>query len=135
MPLKQISDFLQISSVTCAIVYSSLFLYFCNQTYHPAQMCTQKQCIERITEAAPKIKNQFGVRSLCLFGSMARGDNRPDSDVDICVDMPPKAFAVLALKRFLQDLLGISVDLVRRHANMDEFLINEIERDGIYLIS
>lgn len=66
---------------------------------------------------------------------MARGDNNPDSDVDLCVDMPPKAFAILALKTFLQELLGVSVDLVRRHANMDDFLTNEIARDGIYIIS
>lgn len=75
------------------------------------------------------------MESLCIFGSMARGDNRIDSDVDVCVVMPAKAFAVLALKSFLQNLLGVSVDLVRQHANMDKFLYNEIRRDGIYIIS
>lgn len=98
-------------------------------------MCTRSQCFERIIAATPRIKDQFGVRSLCIFGSMARGDNKHDSDVDICVDMPPKAFKVLALKSFLQDLLGTSVDLIRRHSNMDPFLNNEIKRDGIFLIS
>lgn len=97
-------------------------------------MCTRQECFERIKNAAPLIKNHFGVRSLCIFGSMARGDNHNDSDVDVCVEMPPKAFAVVSLKNYLQDLLGISVDLVRRHPGLDEFLTNEIKRDGIYFI-
>lgn len=65
---------------------------------------------------------------------MARGDNNLDSDIDVCVEMPPKAFKVLALKEYLQDLLGMSVDLIRIHTNMDLFLSKEIQRDGIYLI-
>lgn len=50
-------------------------------------MCTRQECIDRLTEAAPYIRKEFGVTSLCLFGSMARGDNGPDSDVDVCVDI------------------------------------------------
>lgn len=85
-------------------------------------------------DAAPYIRREFNVKSMCLFGSMARGDNSSGSDADVCVDMPPKAFRVLALKSFLQDLLGMSVDLIRRNPNMSKFLINEIERDGLYII-
>jgi predicted nucleotidyltransferase len=64
---------------------------------------------------------------------MARGDNREDSDIDICVDMPPKALKLSALKIYLQNLLGTSVDIVRRHQHLDSFLLEEINRDGIYL--
>lgn len=98
-------------------------------------MCNQQQCVERLTEATPYIRSEFGVTSMCLFGSMARGDNGPESDADICVDMPPRAFKVIALKNFLQDLLGMAVDLVRRNPRLDPFLVNEIERDGIWIFS
>ncbi len=94
-------------------------------------MCNRKECITRLKAALPFIRSEFGVKSLTLFGSMARGDNRDDSDVDICVEMPPKAFRVIALKRYLQDLLGCDVDLVRRNPNLDYLLSNEIARDGI----
>ena len=77
------------------------------------------------------LKSEFGVKSLLLFGSMARGDNRTDSDVDVCVDMPPKAFKVVGLKLYLQELLGAAVDVVRLNSRLDSFLINEIRRDGI----
>lgn len=98
-------------------------------------MCTRQQCISRLTEVSPYLRSEFGVESLCLFGSMARGDNNTDSDVDVCVTMPPKAFKIVALKNFLQDLLGVAVDIVRRTPRLDEYLLNEIERDGITIFS
>jgi nucleotidyltransferase domain protein len=66
---------------------------------------------------------------------MARGDNRADSDVDVCVEMPPKAFKVVALKNFLQGLLGVAVDVVRMTPRLDKFLTAEIERDGICIFA
>jgi hypothetical protein len=98
-------------------------------------MCTREQCITRLHEAAPYLKHNFGVKSLSLFGSMARGDNSESSDVDVCVDMPPKAFQVVALKLYLQDLLGTVVDVVRKSPYVDKFLINEISRDEICIFS
>jgi predicted nucleotidyltransferase len=86
-------------------------------------MDTRQQYIEKLKAFIPVIQKEFGVSSLCIFGSMARGDNRNDSDVDICVDMPPKALKVSALKIYLQDLLGVPVDIVRRHAHLDSFFI------------
>jgi hypothetical protein len=97
-------------------------------------MCTRTECIEKLTNAAPYIREEFGVRSMCLFGSMARGDNNPDSDIDLFVDMPPKALKVLKLKTFLQDLLGVSVDLIRKHNGLRPLLLSQIEKDAIYLI-
>lgn len=94
-----------------------------------------EHCIAKLRSVAPLLRNQYGVTSMRIFGSMARGDNTADSDVDIFVEMPPKAFRILALKRYLQDLLGTAVDLIRRHANLDPFILSEIERDGITIFS
>jgi len=94
-------------------------------------MCTRTECIRLLTEAAPHIREHFGVKSMALSGSMARGDNHKGSDIDLCVDMPPKAFKLLALKDYLQDLLGSAVDLVRRNQHIDSYLASEIDRDGI----
>lgn len=97
-------------------------------------MCTRQQCIEKLTEATPYIRKEFEVKSLCLFGSMARGDNSLHSDVDVFVDMPPKMRLVLGLKRFLEDLFGTNVDLIRRHRNLRPFFLSQIEKDAIYVI-
>ncbi len=39
------------------------------------------------------------------------------------------------LKRYLESLLGAPVDIVRRHGNLSDFFIKEIERDGLYIFS
>jgi uncharacterized protein len=61
---------------------------------------------------------KYHVKELALFGSRARGDNRPDSDVDLLVDFIPGSridliqFSELQLE--LQKVLGVPVDLVSR---------------------
>lgn len=66
-----------------------------------------------------------------LFGSMARADNRPDSDVDVLVEMPPKLFLLCELKDYLEDMLKTSVDLIRRHSNMSSKFLNQVAKYGI----
>ncbi len=55
----------------------------------------------------------FGVRSLAIFGSVARDEAGPDSDVDILVgfDRPVGLFRFLDLKEYLEMILGRPVDL------------------------
>lgn len=94
-------------------------------------MYDAKECISRLQENIPYLRQEYGVTGLCIFGSVARGDNRPDSDIDILVDMPPKIFAISALHRFLEELLQSSVDLIRRHSHLSPQFINQISRDAI----
>lgn len=58
---------------------------------------------------------QRGVLHLSVFGSVARGEDRPESDVDIAVEIEPdRAFSLIRLedtRLMLQDLLGRPVDL------------------------
>jgi predicted nucleotidyltransferase len=62
--------------------------------------------------------SQFGVKSLALFGSLARNGGKPGSDVDILVEFEGKATfnAYMELKFFLEDVLRCGVDLVPRKA-------------------
>jgi predicted nucleotidyltransferase len=57
---------------------------------------------------------QMGVLSMALFGSAARGEAHPDSDVDLLVELaPPLTFERYTKVNFyLEDLLGCPVDLV-----------------------
>ena len=59
---------------------------------------------------------QAGLRSLSLFGSVARGDAGPNSDIDLAAEFEPAAqmdlFRLAALERHLGELLGGSVDLL-----------------------
>lgn len=98
-------------------------------------MSGKQHCIELLTEATPYIRSEFGVRSMRMFGSVARGEEHEGSDVDIFVEMPPKALKVVGLKQYVQDLLGRAVDVVRSHPYLDPFLTNEIDRDGITIFT
>lgn len=97
-------------------------------------MCTSKECIQIINDNLLRIQNEFGVERLSIFGSVARGDNRPDSDVDILVEMPPKIFLMSALKDFLEQILHTPVDLIRRHSHLSKRFINQISRDAITIL-
>jgi len=57
---------------------------------------------------------RFGVKSLRLFGSVARDEAADDSDVDLLVgfEKPPGFSSFMKLRIFLEDLLGAKVDLV-----------------------
>ncbi|MGB6310842.1 MAG: type II toxin-antitoxin system ParD family antitoxin [Steroidobacteraceae bacterium] len=68
--------------------------------------------------ALEKPLRQRGLTSLALFGSVVRGAARPDSDIDVLVDVAPGAqfslIDLVAVKDFLEDQLGGRVDVVTR---------------------
>lgn len=97
-------------------------------------MKSTKECIDIIAANTEHLKSQFGVTSLRLFGSTSRGEQHEGSDVDICVDMPPKIYLVSRLKSFLEKLMDCSVDIVRMHKHINPYLLDEINKDGIYII-
>jgi uncharacterized protein len=55
----------------------------------------------------------YGVKNLALFGSVARGEARPGSDVDLLVEFnrPVGLFGLVALQQRLEGLLGCPVDI------------------------
>ena len=97
-------------------------------------MLSRREYINRIKAHTETIVDDFGVRSLCLFGSVARNEQNESSDIDIFVDMEPDFLKIVGLKQYLESLLGHNVDIIRKHSNNDELLIQQIEKDGIYII-
>lgn len=94
-------------------------------------MKTLNEYIEIIRRCSDVLRSYFGVTSLRIFGSVARNEQKEQSDVDVCVDMKPNLFLHVELKRFLEEQLGCPVDVVRIHKNMNDFLRKQIEKDGI----
>jgi predicted nucleotidyltransferase len=66
---------------------------------------------------------RYGVKSLALFGSFARGEERPDSDIDILVEFsrPVGLFEFIRLKDYLAGILSRRVDLVTTDALKPRF--------------
>jgi len=74
--------------------------------------------IESFKPQLRALAERHGVGTLLVFGSMARGDATPDSDVDFLLDNTTRlsGFQLGALQMDLQDLLGRKVDLVTLNA-------------------
>lgn len=82
----------------------------------------------------PRLHEQFGITTLSLFGSVARGDDRSDSDVDVLVDFAGGAtlLSYFGLKRELEQLLGCHVDVATTGSMKRSLrLADEIAREGI----
>lgn len=69
--------------------------------------------LDRLRAESPGLKRKYGVKSLGVFGSMARGDDHEGSDVDVLVTFEgPATFrSFMGLKLDLEDLFGRPVDL------------------------
>lgn len=96
-------------------------------------MKTTDEYISIIKSHISDLTSRFNISSLCIFGSVARGEQTENSDIDIYVKMPAKMFLVIAAKQYLEDLLNCNVDVVRDHPSMNTHLKQQIENDGIYV--
>ncbi len=77
-------------------------------------MMNRDEILALLQDHREEIERRFGVRSLALFGSVARNEAAETSDVDVLVDFDdPLTFArYMDLKLHLEELLGRRVDLV-----------------------
>lgn len=68
-----------------------------------------------LKEKAPYLRSRFGVEIIGIFGSYVRNEQRPDSDIDILIDLqkPPRIslLGLVELEEYLSELLGIKVDI------------------------
>lgn len=83
----------------------------------------RKQVTELLSRNSRELREQYGVRSLDLFGSVARDDTTPASDIDLLVefDRPVGLLHLVGTELYLQQLLNVEkVDLVLRRAVLPE---------------
>jgi predicted nucleotidyltransferase len=76
-------------------------------------MQTKTEVIETIKLNKHRIEAEFGVTKIGVFGSVARGEAKERSDIDIAVEMKSenKFRNFMALERYLKKLLGKQIDL------------------------
>ncbi|MEQ1617277.1 MAG: nucleotidyltransferase family protein [Terricaulis sp.] len=73
---------------------------------------TRDEVLSKLRELKPGLEQAYGVTRLRLFGSHARGEARPDSDIDLIVDLGrPLGLDFFGLEIELAERLGRKVDL------------------------
>lgn len=90
------------------------------------------ECKLILAAALPRLRAEYSLATLGIFGSRVRGCNRPDSDLDLLVSFsrPPGILTFLKLEQELSDRLGLKVDLVMPDAldsRVAEKIATEVE--------
>ena len=97
-------------------------------------MKTTSEYIALLRKYMAENAHKYGIVRMGIFGSVARGEQTENSDVDVCVEGQLHGFFGLAgIKQELEELLGCKVDIVRLRDRMDSFLRERIQREGIYV--
>lgn len=98
-------------------------------------LITRDETLARLKAALPDLRARYGVVRLGLFGSVARDEAGPDSDVDLVAEFAPDAkvgmFKLFELERELTDLLGRPA-VISAISPMNPYVRASAERDLIY---
>lgn len=86
----------------------------------------------------PDLQRDYHITELGIFGSYVRGEQTPESDVDILVEFDPSfkfgLFTYCHIENYISDTLGKKVDLVMKRA-LKPYIGKQILREVIYLWS
>jgi len=92
----------------------------------------RKEVLDRLKGQSQELKEHYGIVALFLFGSMARNDTHPGSDIDLLVEFkqPIGLLQFIELQQRLEDLLGCKVDLGTKRSLKGQ-LRDEVLREAI----
>ena len=76
---------------------------------------------------------KYGIISIGIFGSVARGEQHEGSDLDVFVELKePDPFVMFDIKEELEHICNCKIDLLRLRKNLRSLISQRIEKDGIY---
>ncbi len=97
-------------------------------------MKTKDEIIAALRIFKEEFGEKYGIEKIGLFGSVARGEHKENSDIDVCVKLQnPDYFTRMEIKESLEELFNQKVDVVSLTAIMRTLFRNHIEKDAIYI--
>lgn len=97
-------------------------------------MRSTQDILALLNDFMPYAEKRYGIKRIGVFGSVARGEQNDDSDVDICYEGHALSFLTMDLfQSELEKLLGCKVDTVRVRDNMNSVLRERIRKEGVYV--
>ena len=88
------------------------------------------ECKAKLVSFKQCFGHEFGIKSIGIFGSVARQENREDSDLDIVVDIDNPTLSTMYT---LTEMFHCEIDLVRFRSSLPPFLKQNIEKEAIYV--
>lgn len=97
-------------------------------------MKTTADYIELLSRYKEQNAKNYGILRMGIFGSVARGEQKEGSDIDIYMEGEPQSLLTMAhIKGELEALFECKVDLIRLRERMNAFLRKRIIEEGIYV--
>lgn len=95
-------------------------------------MKTAAYYIEQLKRYKQKNAEKLGIRRIGIFGSIARGEQNENSDLDVFVDISnPDYFVLCNIHEELEALCDCKVDLVHIHRFLRPLFLKNIEKDAV----
>ncbi|MGK7946521.1 MAG: nucleotidyltransferase family protein [Microcystaceae cyanobacterium] len=94
---------------------------------------TQSEILTKLRSFKAELAQQYAITKIGIFGSIARNEAHPTSDIDVVVHMQPNLLKRVRLKAELENLFGKEVDVIRYRASMNPYLKARIDQDVIYV--
>ncbi len=96
-------------------------------------MKTREEYLADIKHFKEHFASKFGIRSIGIYGSVARNEHHEDSDLDVFVELEEAdPFVMFDIQENLEKICGCKVDLLRLRNTLRNLLLKRIEQDGIY---
>ena len=96
-------------------------------------MKTTNEYLTRIRQFKQDFAEKYGIISIGIFGSVARGEQQEGSDLDIFVELEePDPFIMFDIKEELERICNCKIDLLRLRKGLRSLISTRIEQDGIY---
>lgn len=94
---------------------------------------TRDTALAVLRELLPELKARYGVERIGVFGSVARNEAGPESDVDVVVHLrQPDLFALGSILELLETRFDRHVDLTRQRTAMDRSLAEKLKDEAVY---
>ena len=99
-----------------------------------ANMKNKNEYLNKLRKFKQQYSSEYGIKRIGIFGSVARGEQTENSDIDIYYE--GKSLGLKSLVEFpmqLEKFLGAPVDVVRKHNNLRPSFVKRIMHDLIYV--
>ena len=97
-------------------------------------MKTAQEYLDIIKAHQSELEERFGITSMRLFGSVARGEHHEGSDVDLFVTMPPKFYNYVLAAQDLEELLGLCRKVLVLRGGASAGFVEEKDLDEQHII-